>query len=251
MSAGGKTPGVVNQSARHGIFQTSLMSALLDGVYDGEMSVAQLLEHGDFGLGTFNALDGEMVVLDGVCYQLHDGGRARIADAKALTPFAVVTRFVPMHRVVLPADSSREQVAAIIGETISSENYLYAIRVTGEFAWVSTRTAARQQQPYPPLREATRNEPVIRFDDVQGIVAGFRTPLYELGIGVPGGHVHFIDNAREQGGHVLDYLCRRGTLEICLGSDLHLSLPLSDAFGRANLAPDDLAEQVQQTENHR
>ena len=165
---GGQTPGAANQPVRHGIFQTSLMSALLDGVYDGDMSVAQLLEHGDFGLGTFNALDGEMVVLDGVCYQLHDGGRARIADAKALTPFAVVTDFIPMHRVDLPADSSREQVAAIIGETISSENYLYAIRVTGEFAWVSTRTAARQQQPYPPLREATRNEPVIRFDDVAG-----------------------------------------------------------------------------------
>ena len=248
---GGQTPGAANQPVRHGIFQTSLMSELLDGVYDGDLSVAQLLEHGDFGLGTFSALDGEMVVMEGVCYQLHDGGRARIADAKALTPFAVVTDFIPMHRVDLPADSSRERVAALIGETISSENYLYAIRVTGEFAWVSTRTAARQQQPYPPLREATRNEPVIRFDDVEGIVAGFRRPLYELGIGVAGGHVHFIDSAREQGGHVLDYLCRRGTLEICLGSDLHLSLPLSDAFGRAHLAPDDLADQVQQTENHR
>jgi len=226
------------------------MSALLDGVYDGEMTVAQLLEHRDFGLGTFNALDGEMVVLDGVCYQLHDGGRARLADPEQRTPFAVVTTFATSCRLTLPEGSSRQQVSDLIGATISSENYLYAIRIVGEFDWVRTRTAARQHRPYPPLRDATRNEPVIQFDTASGVVAGFRTSLYELGIGVPGGHVHFIDAARQRGGHVLDYLCRRGTVDICLGTDLHLSLPLDDSFGRAYLSPDDLAQQVQQTENH-
>ncbi|MDV3301034.1 acetolactate decarboxylase [Mycobacterium avium] len=52
------------------IFQTSTMGALLDGVYEGNVTVRELLRHGDFGLGTFNRLDGEMLVLDGVCYQL-------------------------------------------------------------------------------------------------------------------------------------------------------------------------------------
>ena len=235
---------------RHTVFQTSLMSALLDGVYDGEMTIGDLLEHGDFGLGTFNSLDGEMVVLDSVCYQLRGSGQASVADPGLCTPFAVVTHFVPTISQALPANLSRAGVAGIVGDLIPSENYLYAMRITGDFEWVRTRTAARQRKPYPPLRAATKNEPVIEFDDVSGIVAGFRTPLYELGIGVPGGHVHFIDDERRRGGHVLDYAIRRGTLELCLATDLHLALPLSKAFGRAHLSPDDLAAQVAQTENH-
>ena len=236
---------------RHTVFQTSLMSALLDGVYDGEMTVGELLERGDFGLGTFNALDGEMVILDSVCYQLRGDGRATVADPGQMTPFAVVTPFVPTITAALPPHSTRERVSAFIGELIRSENYLYAIRITGQFDWVRTRTAARQHKPYPPLREATKNEPVVQFDGVSGVVAGFRTPLYEQGIGVPGGHVHFLDEQHERGGHVLDFAIQHGTVQVCLGTDLHLALPLGDAFSIAHLAPADLADQIQQTERHR
>src|SRR6476646_5489465 len=129
-------------ATRHTVFQTSLMSALLDGVYDGDMTIGQLLAHGDFGLGTFNSLDGEMVVTDGVCYQLRNGA-ARVATDDQLTPFAVVTTFVPMITSRLPDDASREQVVDAIRGLVKSENYLYAVRITGEFAWVRTRTAAR------------------------------------------------------------------------------------------------------------
>ncbi len=162
----------------------------------------------------------------------------------------MVTTFEPAHSLTLPTDSSRAEVSAIVAELVRSENYLCAIRVTGEFHRVRTRTAARQTKPYPPLTAATRNEPIIDFDDITGVVAGFRTPLYEQGIGVPGGHVHFLDADRARGGHVLDFSLRSGTLEVCVGTDLHVALPLNDAFGRANLAPTDLAEQVASTENH-
>jgi acetolactate decarboxylase len=63
--------------------------------------------------------------------------------------------------------------------------------------------------------------------------------------------VHFLDEKHERGGHVLDYRLRGGTVEVCIGTDLHLSLPLTAAFSHSHLAPDDLAEQVRQTENHR
>ena len=56
------------------VYQTSTMGALLDGVYEGDVTTRELLRHGDFGLGTFNRLDGEMLVLDGVCYQLRGDG---------------------------------------------------------------------------------------------------------------------------------------------------------------------------------
>ena len=56
------------------------MTALLDGIYDGEMTIGELLGKGNFGIGTFDALDGEMIILDGVCYQLRGDGTATIAD---------------------------------------------------------------------------------------------------------------------------------------------------------------------------
>lgn len=36
------------------------LSALLQGDYDGEITYGELKKYGDFGLGTFNSLDGEM-----------------------------------------------------------------------------------------------------------------------------------------------------------------------------------------------
>ena len=90
----------------------------------------------------------------------------------------------------------------------------------------------------------------MEHTDVAGVVAGFRTPLYERGIGVPGGHVHFIDAERRRGGHVLDFLVERATIEVCMGTDLHLALPLDPDFESAHLAPPDLDGQVEQAERH-
>ncbi|HYN71596.1 MAG TPA: acetolactate decarboxylase [Nakamurella sp.] len=236
---------------RQTVFQSSLMSALLAGVYDGELTVRELLQHGDFGLGTFNALDGEMIIVDGVCHRLRSDGGATPAAPDARTPFAVVTGFAPSITAELPADLVRDEVVGVIRRLTRSENYLYAVRVTGHFAWVRTRTVRRQDRPYQPLVEVTRGEPVQRFDDIGGVVAGFRTPLYERGIGVPGGHVHFIDAERRCGGHVLDFKITRARVELCPATDLHLALPLSDAFSRADLDPADLDQQVRQSENHR
>lgn len=235
---------------RHEVFQTSLMSALLDGVYDGEMTVGELLGHGNFGLGTFNALDGEMVTIDGVAYQMRSDGSVRPARLDQLTPYAVVTNFVPTIRQTVPPGLNREQFAAFVDKLTLSENYLYAERITGHFEWVTTRTVERQSQPYRPMTQATEGEPVIRHENVHGSLVGFRTPLYEQGISVPGCHVHFIDDARERGGHVMDFLLTDGTVELCLGTDLRLSLPLTDAFSRADLNPEDLAAQIHATEQH-
>ena len=87
---------------RHTIFQNSLMTALLDGIYDGEMTISELLGKGNFGLGTFDGLDGEMIILDGTCYQLRGDGSAQIADLDQRTPYAVATNFVPRITAVAP-----------------------------------------------------------------------------------------------------------------------------------------------------
>jgi acetolactate decarboxylase len=80
-----------DERAYHTLFQTSTIDALLEGKYDGDVSFAQLEERGDFGLGTLNALDGEMIALEGNFYQVKADGRAYEIDKRTRTPFAVVT----------------------------------------------------------------------------------------------------------------------------------------------------------------
>jgi len=231
---------------RRRVFQTSLMSALIAGVYDGDLSVGELLTHGDFGLGTFDSLDGEMVVLDGVCYRMRADGTVTPATSTDETPFAVVMAFVPdqVIEVTEPVDMAR--LFELVGA--ESENYLYAVRVTGHFASVTTRTVSVQTKPYPPLRDAVRGQAMMTFTEVDGAIAGFETPLYGRGIGVPGGHVHFITADRSRGGHVLDFQLVSGTIEICVGTDLDLRLPLDAEFEDAELSPPDLDAQVHAAE---
>lgn len=233
---------------RHTIFQNSLMTALLDGIYDGEMTIGELLGKGNFGIGTFDALDGEMIILDGICYQLRGDGTATVADLDQGTPFAVATNFVPRIKVAAPKGLKREELSSFIDDLEPSANYTYAVRITGRFSSVVTRTVVKQSKPYPPLTQAVGGDKELRFSDVDGIIGGFRTPVFEKGISVPGCHVHFIDAERTSGGHVLDYTVDEATIELCPGTDLELRLPLTHEFRSANLAPEDLDSQLHTTE---
>lgn len=224
------------------------MSALLDGIYDGEMTISELLAKGNFGIGTFNGLDGEMIILDGTCYQLRGDGSARVADLDQQTPYAVATNFVPRILVDAPRGLGRDELSAFIDEVEPSANYMYAVRITGRFSEVTTRTVVKQTKPYPPMTEAVGSDKELHFSNVEGVIGGFRTPVYERGISVPGCHVHFIDAARESGGHVLDYTVDEAKIELCPSSDLELRLPLTQEFGRANIAPEDLDKQLHTTE---
>ncbi len=230
------------------VYQFSTISALLDGVYDGDVTVAEILRHGDFGLGTFNRLDGEMVVLDGVCYRLRADGTATRAAQQDLTPFAAVTRFHADIAIEIRTRTDRASVIAAIDHKIASANLIYAIRVTGHFAELHTRTVTAQQQPYPPLTEATEGQAETRISAASGTLVGFRTPDFEQGISVAGYHLHFLNSDRTGGGHVLDFELEHGRIAVSGASQLHLSLPTSGAFLDARLAADDLHEQIKKAE---
>ncbi|WP_255414018.1 acetolactate decarboxylase [Corynebacterium sp. 13CS0277] len=233
---------------RHTIFQNSLMTALLDGIYDGEMTVSELLGHGNFGLGTFDALDGEMVIIDGTCYQLRGDGTARVADLQQRSPFAVATNFVPRIVRDAPPGWARKDLSAFIDGMMPSKNYMYALRITGTFSMVKVRTVTKQQRPYRPMADAIGDDAEHVFTNIDGVVAGFRTPIYEKGISVPGCHVHFIDAGRTRGGHILDFVLDEGVIELCPGTDLKLRLPVTNDFLDADLAPEDLDAQLHTTE---
>lgn len=241
----------VRHLARHRdaeVFQTSTIGALLDGVYDGDLTVGELLRHGDFGLGTFNRLDGEMAILDGVCYHLRADGSATIADPADRTPFAAVTHFHTARTLDVAAETARAEVLALIDDALPSRNLIQAIRVTGTFRGVRTRTVREQTPPYPPLTEATDGQAEAVFGDVEGDLVGFRTPEFEQGISVAGYHLHFLDRDRTRGGHVLDFTLRAGHVAISTASEMHLRLPTTGAFLAADLTGDDQAAKIRHAE---
>jgi len=230
------------------VFQVGLMSALLAGVYDGPTTLREVLRHGDLGLGTFNGLDGEMILVDGDCFRMRSDGSVDRPSLDERTPFAIVMRFTVSASSAIDQPMNRAGVVALAQTLVPSENYLYAVRLNGMFESVTTRTVQRQSRPYRPMRDAVSDQSVLEFRSLAGMIAGFRTPLYERGIGVPGGHVHFIDEERRRGGHVLDFRILSGTIDVCLATELDLRLPLDDAFRDADLEPQDLGEQLAATE---
>jgi acetolactate decarboxylase len=230
------------------VYQTSTMGALLDGVYEGDVTTRELLRHGDFGLGTFNRLDGEMLVLDGVCYQLRGDGSAKIAGPDEMTPFAAVTWFHADHTIDLPAPCDRAALKALIDDSLESTNLMVAVRITGDFSMIRTRTVTEQHQPYRPFTEVTRDQQELTFVAVTGTLAGFRMPEFEQGISVAGYHSHFIDQDHQNGGHALDYRLVRGIVEISVRSELHLSLQRTPQFLGAELNGADVDSQIRQTE---
>jgi acetolactate decarboxylase len=230
------------------VYQFSTISALLEGVYDGDATVADLLRHGDFGLGTFNHLDGEMVILDGVCYRLRADGTASRAAPTDHTPFAAVTTFREDFRIEIQTRTGRTELIETIDGKIKSANLIYAIRINGHFSTLHTRTVMAQKAPYPPLTQATEEQAETVFTDVSGAVVGFRTPDFEQGISVAGYHLHFLNDDRTAGGHVLDFSLERGEVAVSGASQLHLSLPTSGAFLDAQLSGADLAERINKAE---
>jgi alpha-acetolactate decarboxylase len=230
------------------VYQFSTISALLEGVYDGDVTVAELLRHGDFGLGTFNHLDGEMVVLDGVCYRLRADGTATRAAPTDHTPFAAVTTFREDFTIQIQSRTSRTELIDSIDGKIKSANLIYAIRIDGHFCNLHTRTVMAQKPPYPPLTQATDEQAETVFTDASGTVVGFRTPDFEQGISVAGYHLHFLNDDRTAGGHVLDFELERGDVAVSGASQLHLTLPTSGDFLGAQLSGADLAKRISKAE---
>jgi acetolactate decarboxylase len=219
----------------HTVFQVSTSGALVAGVYDREVSVQTVLEHGNFGLGTFANLDGEMVVVDGHVYQVHGSGRVTEAAGDAGAPFAVVTWFDPDIDVSIPSVASFRDLEARCDGFRSSGNIFYALRLDGQFKRVRTRAVN------PPARgtrlvEAAQAQSEFTFADVDGTLVGLWSPGFASAFSVAGYHFHFLSADRQHGGHLLDV--QAGTLQVKVEAltSFHLALPESEAFLKADLS---------------
>jgi acetolactate decarboxylase len=209
----------------HVLFQASTIGALLDGAYEGDVSFAELAEHGDLGLGTLDSLDGEMIALDGRFYRADVAGAINEVDPQARTPFAVLTWFTPTAEIRVEEPVSHAELFARLDDRLPEGTAACAVRIDGSFDLVHARSVPRQTPPYRPLAEVVGEQHVFDLADVEGTMVGFRFPDYSEGIEVSGYHLHFITADRTRGGHVLEARPRRAVAHIDASTDLHVELP--------------------------
>lgn len=210
----------------HVLFQASTIGALLEGSFDGDLTFAELAEHGDLGLGTLNGLDGEMIALDRRFFRADVDGNLTEIGLDERTPFAVVTEFEPTVEGEITAGLDHESILAALDSLARPGVSSFAVRLDGFFDTVRARSVPRQAPPYRALAEVVADQHVFELTDVEGSMVGFRFPAYVEGIEVAGYHLHFVDKARRRGGHVLG--SRSGgplRVRIDRSDDLHIELP--------------------------
>lgn len=225
------------ESDHHGVFQVSTSGALVDGLYQGAVTVGDLLTHGDLGLGTFEDLDGEMVVLDGHCYRVRGPGEVSEARDDALTPFATVVEFDVDRSSHFDDVMSWADLTARLDTLRDTDNEFFAWRIHGAFDSLALRAACRHDSG-TPLVEAVEDQIVFGVEDADATLVGFWSPDYAPALAIPGYHLHALTDDRVQGGHVFDLQVRSLHVEVHRVRDLRVVFPETEAFLEADLNPD-------------
>ncbi len=195
------------------LFQVSAFNTFSTGKYEGTTTFSELANHGDFGIGTLNGLDGEMVAVDGEFYQVPIDGKPVQVSPSALTPYATVT-FFDADQTLYVNGLNYSQLINYIDQALPSNEQIYAIKVNGTFEYAQTRSVPMQTEPYPTLSEAINQQTVFNLTEVTGTAIGFYFPESMSGVDYAGYHLHFLTDDYTAGGHLLDCFIRNATVEI-------------------------------------
>lgn len=202
--AAGLLAGLLAGSAQGAdLYQVSTIEALTAGLYAPEATFAELARHGDFGLGTLVNLDGEMVALDGVFYQVTSDGAVHVVPPEARTPFAQVVFFKGAVDLGRADGVDLDGLKAALAARLPDPTRMYAVRVDGTFPSLTLRSPPAQAEPWPPLAEALKGQSLFGLQAVTGTIVGFYSPTTMPGLTPPGWHFHFLTADRTRGGHVL------------------------------------------------
>lgn len=232
------------------LFQVALLQSLMQGEYDGVITVGELKEYGDTGIGTFKGVNGEMIVLDGTVYRvLWDGGVEAAPDDETV-PFSNVTFFdADIKAEHVNAESSGE-LKSILNSIVRKhgKNQFYMAKVTGLMSSILVRSELEQKEPYRPLNDALKTDQrEFTYSDIKGTVVALYCPDYMDGLNTAGWHLHFISEDKQKGGHVLELAVKNGVLELDIISEFAMIVPNRESFNSKNLETD-MKKEIEQVE---
>lgn len=234
------------------MYQVATLQSLMTGNYDGFITVDELCRCGDIGLGTFNRLDGEMIVLDGTVYQARYDGSVRLADKTLGVPFATVTRFdADFTESIAPVENMKQlaqQLTAIVES--NGKNLIYAVRIeVNDCESILVRSVLPQDTPNRPLAAAlVTDQREFTYRNVSGTVVAVYFPSFFTSQNMPGWHCHFISADRTKGGHVLNLKTSKDS-QAQFDATLYFNMymPAADSFAKGNLDKD-LRDEIEKVE---
>lgn len=190
------------------VAQVGTYDYLVQPDYDGLAAVRSVI--GDattgrptIGLGTFDRLDGELVMVGGTVYRVGTDGTPRKVALSRTTPFFETVRFTPQASLRVDPGTECSALVPLIDDLARTSGGMVAVRLIGTFDVLTARSVPAQTKPYPPLSEVVADQTVFPLTDVRATLVGFRTGSDLLGVGAPGLHLHGVTEARDAGGHIL------------------------------------------------
>ena len=228
------------------MYQVSTLQALALGYSKSVITVGELLQHGDIGLGTFEDVNGEMIVLDGHCYKADEHGNVTEAESSTGVPFSSVTHFDSGRSSELGEYNSIEELKTVLTQKIEENfglNSMHIIRIDGSFRKVSARSESGYKAHHVSLKDAlSKTQKDFFFEDLKGTLVCVYYPDYMDGINAAGWHLHFISDDKLFGGHVFDIDMTSGTAVECKINAIEIQLPKKPDFDTYSLTQASQAE---------
>lgn len=233
------------------MYQVSTLQALALGYSRAVITVEELLKEGDTGLGTFEDVNGEMIVMDGHCYRADQDGNVAVVPKETGVPFAAVAKLYGEQEFELKdlpdITSVRTELTRKIEERFGL-NSMHVVRIDGVFEKVDARSEAPYRSQHVTLKEMLgKTQKAFVFEDIRGSLIGVYFPDYMDGINMPGWHLHFLSGDRSKGGHVFDVSMREGTAEVDRITNIYINLPKEAAFDTYSLKQD-LQDEIKSVE---
>ena len=229
------------KKSRETLHQTALLQSLMLGDYYGSVSVKELKEYGDTGIGTFDKLNGELIMLDGEVYAALSDGTVQKMNDDVLIPFSDVTFLDNEYSETLSDVTSMEMLKEKLTDIINryGSNYFYMVKINGNYDYINYRSEYAQKEPYKPLADVMMTDQMI-FDseNISGTVVGLYCPDYMDGLNTAGWHFHFISDDKQKGGHVLDVRFSQAEAVIDKTEKFKMDLPGDEMFKEADMTTD-------------
>ncbi|MBR0027976.1 MAG: acetolactate decarboxylase [Clostridia bacterium] len=234
-----------NDLNRETIYQVSLLQGLTDGDFEGSVTIGELKKHGDTGIGTFNGLNGELVLVDGTVYQAAGDGSVNVLPDTETIPFSNVTFFDKDSAENIENVDSFEKLTNILNAKVKElgENDFYMVRIDGTFDEINVRSEYGQKEPYKTITEAlATDQTFFDYKDINGTMVGLYCPKYMSELNSAGWHFHFVSDDKSKGGHVLGVKVKKAEIGYDKTEEFYMHLPSSSHFRGIDFAKDRSAD---------
>ena len=233
------------------MYQVSTLQALALGYSRAVITVEDLLQEGDTGLGTFEDVNGEMILMEGQCYRADQDGNVTVVSPETGVPFAAVAKHYGEQEFPLKDMPDSESIETNLTMKIEERfglNSMHVVRIDGLFEKVDARSEAPYRSHHITLKEVLgQTQKAFIFENIRGTLVGVYFPAYMDGINMPGWHLHFLSEDRTKGGHVFDVSIKEAVAKVDKITNIFINLPKEPAFDTYSLKQD-LQEEIKSIE---